>query len=168
MTTLTTMTNAKFAKLELYVTNACYGESIIVHLPNDTWGVIDCYGPPPASDPDPEKNPTLQFLIKRGVKELEFLCLTHPHQDHYRGMSHLLEHFPKIKYFWRSAGMSSEDLRWLVYTLKYDALERKNKSDEKSADELLQIFSLVNQGIKGKCIDDIDYMINNRRSEEHV
>ena len=77
--------------------NAGYGESIIIRLPNGKWGVVDCYA---SSISDSGKNYTLQFLLERGIKELEFVCLTHPHEDHYRGLSHLLQEFP-VRFFWR-------------------------------------------------------------------
>ncbi len=92
--------------LGLHVLNAGKGESVVLELPGHRWGVVDCYAPTPD---DPETNPTTRFLSERGVGELEFLCLTHPHDDHYRGMSDLIRRFPP-KQFWRSAAMTPPHL----------------------------------------------------------
>jgi len=136
-------TNALNPYLELHIINAGIGESIIVHLPNDKWGVVDCYA---SLLDNPDTNPTLQFLLERQVKKLEFLCLTHPHADHYRGMSHLLKCFP-IKYFWRSAAMSGEHLRNL---LKYLIVKAWGDDyDIGIANDLETTFELVNQKRKG-------------------
>lgn len=125
-------------QLELHIINAGIGESIIIHMPNDQWGVVDCYA---SSVADPAKNPTLQFLLARQVSKLEFLCLTHPHHDHYRGMSHLLNRFP-TKYFWRFAAMSPEHL---LNLLKGDALERGDDDDLESANDLQTTLRIVDQ-----------------------
>src|SRR5579872_584692 len=90
--------------LEVHVINAGVGESIVIRMPGEGWGVVDCYSRCAA---DPDANPTVRFLRDRGVVRLEFLCLTHPHDDHYRGMSHLLELF-NPRYFWRSACMTPQ------------------------------------------------------------
>lgn len=148
-------TNASTPELRLYVINAGIGESIIVHMPNNKWGVVDCYAP---SIIESNTNPTLQFLIKCQVKELEFLCLTHPHDDHYRGMSHLLNRF-STKYFWRSAAMTSEHLMMLLDYLKVDAQEREDDSDFESANDLQTTLCLVkekrSQGLLVKHMSDI-------------
>ena len=73
--------------LTIHVISSGIGESIVIGLPDKKWGVIDCYTP---DITDPSKNPTIDFLRKNGVKELEFICLTHPHSDHYRGLRDLL------------------------------------------------------------------------------
>ncbi len=99
-------TDAVSGLLELHVLNAGYGESIILHLPNGEWGVVDCCA---ASIADPDTNPAIQFLKHHGVDKIEFLCLTHPHDDHYRGMSQFFDLFT-INYFWRFAGMTREGL----------------------------------------------------------
>jgi hypothetical protein len=93
--------------LSIHVINAGVGESIIVGLPNDKWGVIDCYA---SNLADPSSNQTLRFLRKQNVSSLEFLCLTHPHYDHFRGLKQLLERF-NVRYFWRFGAFSSIDLK---------------------------------------------------------
>jgi beta-lactamase superfamily II metal-dependent hydrolase len=115
--------------LEVHVINGGYGESIILHLPTGDWGVIDCYA---GSLRDTSSNPTLQFLVTRDVRELAFLCLTHPHDDHYRGMSHLMSHLT-VRSFWRSGAMSPQ--RLYMY-LRGDAVQRRNTDQIENAEDL--------------------------------
>ena len=101
-------------RLAVHVLGAGKGESIVLQLSDGRWGVVDCFAP---SSTNAETNPVLRFLRERDVRELEFLCLTHPHDDHYKGMSHLLEAFD-VKYFWPVAGLSEKQflgsvLAWL-------------------------------------------------------
>jgi beta-lactamase superfamily II metal-dependent hydrolase len=81
---------------ELHVLGGGRGESLILRLPDDTWGVIDCCASHPTRA---ESNGTWRFLQERGVTELAFLCLTHPHADHYRGMLLLLQRL-RVHRFW--------------------------------------------------------------------
>ena len=111
--------------LELHVLGAGKGESIILRCPGGGWGVIDCYA---LSLDDLASNPTLQFLKERGVSVLEFLCLTHPHDDHFRGMSQLLEQL-EVKHFWRFAGLAGRDLQRLALLLSVDAIQQLTTKD---------------------------------------
>jgi hypothetical protein len=126
--------------LEIHVLNGGYGESIVVHLPDDTWGVVDVYT---ADLDDPHNNPTVQFLEAQGVTELEFLCLTHPHADHFRGMSHLLQRFKKIRYFWRFPGLCPDEM--LVLYLHGDDEQFLDTWVTKDAAELRDVLRQVRQ-----------------------
>src|SRR5438128_1286735 len=81
--------------LELHVLGGGEGESIILRCPDGHWGVIDCFNP----STKVEDNPTVNFLVNRGVQELAFACVTHPHSDHYRGMHEVVRKF-RPKRFW--------------------------------------------------------------------
>jgi len=127
------------SRLAIHVFGAGKGESIVLNLPNGKWGVVDCFA---GSSADASTNPVLQFLHDQGVEQLEFLCLTHPHDDHYKGMSQLLETFP-VRYFWPSAGLSGKHFSQLVQYLQVEALGTAQPSDEESALEFAKIFGLV-------------------------
>lgn len=83
----------------IHVLNVGHGDSIILELPDGNWGIVDCFKTKEDKEP-----PALTFLIKRKVKKLKFVCLTHPHYDHYHGMLELLKYFSsggrKIECFW--------------------------------------------------------------------
>src|ERR1043166_5494747 len=76
--------------LEITVFGGRIGESIVVRLPGNLWGVVDNYTPALSN---PSSNPALRYLEKHNVERLKFICLTHPHHDHYRGMGYLLRRF---------------------------------------------------------------------------
>jgi beta-lactamase superfamily II metal-dependent hydrolase len=125
--------------LTIYVLNAGYGESIVVHLPGGTWGVVDCYA---SNRDDPASNPTLQLLEELQVRELEFLCLTHPHADHFYGMSQLLQRYPTIRLFWRFPPLADTDL---ILLMQGKAQEEQDAERTKEALELRAIFAEVNK-----------------------
>ena len=127
------------AKLTIHVFGAGKGESIVLRLPDGRWGVVDCFA---GSSTDPATNPILRFLRENQVEELEFLCLTHPHDDHYKGMSHLLEAFP-VRYFWPSADLSGKHFQQLATQLQIEARQASQPSFEESAKEFPKIFGLV-------------------------
>ena len=125
-------------RLGLHVINAGYGESIVLEMPGNRWGVIDCY----AELNKPDLNPTLGFLRERSVRRLEFLALTHPHADHYHGLKDLLDHL-QVAAFWWFDGVSSLDLARLVNGLRGEAYETGDRRRQHSARYLDQIFRTV-------------------------
>jgi beta-lactamase superfamily II metal-dependent hydrolase len=139
------------SRLTIHVINAGIGESIVIELPNGAWGVVDCYAP---SVKDRASNATIAFLDARSVSALEFVCITHPHDDHYRGLYQLLERFP-VRYFWRFGAFSGRDLRqiFLGY-FKKTAASGINYQAE-SADELAKAFALVYQQLKEGRIEQV-------------
>ncbi len=81
--------------LELYFFNVKHGDSIAIHFPNGEWGVVD------SNTCDEQVVPSvLKFLIKNNVEKLNFICITHPHQDHFDGVDVITEHYKgKIEQF---------------------------------------------------------------------
>lgn len=134
-----TISNAEL--LEIHVLGSSIGESIVLKLPDGKWGVIDCYA---SSLKDASTNSTLSFLRERGVSELEFLCLTHPHDDHFRGMSQILQQMI-VREFWRFAAMSSRQLRMLAHYFKADAEKADYTESKINGDEFVTIFRLVRE-----------------------
>jgi hypothetical protein len=110
----------------------------------DSGGGVDCYA---RSLNDPETNPTLKFLRESGVDKLEFLCLTHPHDDHYRGMSQILETFP-VEYFWYFGAQSAAHFKQLVNYLRHEAIRTGYQEAIDAGDEYTRIWSLVQVGRK--------------------
>src|SRR5437660_7214936 len=130
------------ADLSIHVLNSGVGESIVVGLPNGKWGVVDCYA---SNLADPSSNATLNFLLHQSVSELEFLCLTHPHFDHYRGLSHLLQSF-KIRYFWRFGAFCSHDLQRLL--LKYVKSSARESDDSEFLENASELTKSLNEAMK--------------------
>jgi hypothetical protein len=91
--------------LGIHVIGVGFGESVVLELPNGRIGVIDCCAPRLKASSREERlraNPTLRFLVNDlRATALAFLGFTHPHEDHGRGLSHLLEEFHgRIERIW--------------------------------------------------------------------
>ena len=91
--------------LGIHVLGGGYGESIVLTLPNGGVGVIDCFAPRLRGATSNERrasNPTLRFLRDTiQADRLAFLAFTHPHEDHGRGLSHLLQEYRnRIEQIW--------------------------------------------------------------------
>ncbi|MBC8230091.1 MBL fold metallo-hydrolase [bacterium] len=84
--------------LGIHVIGSGKGESILLELPNGECGIVDCFSP---SLTKKHLNQTLRLLADFDVTRLRFICLTHPHEDHFRGITHLLETYQEnIEEFW--------------------------------------------------------------------
>jgi beta-lactamase superfamily II metal-dependent hydrolase len=129
--------------IEVHVFGAKKGESIVLKLPGNFWGVVDNYTPVYA---DPRSNPTLRFLESRNVSHLGFLCLTHPHHDHYRGMGHLLDRFDPDR-VWLFGATTHRDLHARVAEVLRLKADTSNfaQEDAENADELVGIFDKIRQ-----------------------
>ena len=102
--------------LGVHIIGSGVGESIIIQLPDGQVGVIDCYTHTVNTSTAEERvaaNETLRFLVNElKVDSLAFLGVTHPHEDHARGIRQLLEHFlPRIGQIWMHAGSELGYLR---------------------------------------------------------
>lgn len=74
--------------LELYFFNVGHGDSIAIKFPNNEWGVVDC------NRSDKQRIPNvLKFLKKENIQILKFVCITHPHLDHFDGMETIVEEY---------------------------------------------------------------------------
>jgi glyoxylase-like metal-dependent hydrolase (beta-lactamase superfamily II) len=99
-------------ELEICVFGPGYGESIVIHIPGIGWGVIDsCVG---NANGESFVVP-LQYLIeilKPNFPKLAFVLLTHPHEDHYKGLDKVIDEYPggseRICYY---SGRSVRDLK---------------------------------------------------------
>ncbi len=135
------MLGSDSAPLKIYVFGSIEGESIVLHLPNGKWGVVDSFAP---SLKDPSTNPAFGLLRQKNVTELEFLCLTHPHDDHFRGMSQLLKGF-SVKQFWTFIGPDPQDISLLKSYFLAEAQQADRTVFKESAEELASVFDLVEQ-----------------------
>jgi hypothetical protein len=126
--------------LGVHVNGPGFGESVVLSfpLPEDPtaigWGVIDCYT---SNLKDPAKNPVLRLLQEKEVGELEFLCLTHPHADHYEGMSHLFAHL-NVKRFWRFGAADVKKIRNHLRLSADDTGEWEDRASEQEYASILK------------------------------
>jgi len=99
-------------ELKVIIFNVGEGDSAAIGFPvgeQTKWGLIDCCQAKYQNEP-----PVLKFLREEGIKELEFVCLTHLHYDHYRGLSQILDYFKYNNYpihsFWVCGVASVKDI----------------------------------------------------------
>lgn len=130
--------------LEVHILGAGKGESIVIKLPNGLWGVVDCYA---SSTSDPKSNPTIAFLKSRGIKQLEFLCLTHPHDDHFFGMTMLIDEF-RPREFWRAGCLSPEHVKLLARYYRIAGISGGVNAFTKSSKELVGVYAKIREKAK--------------------
>ncbi|MHC9538746.1 MAG: MBL fold metallo-hydrolase [Vulcanimicrobiota bacterium] len=119
------------------------GESILLQLPGEKYGVVDCYANSPY---DIKTNQLCLFLEEYDIRKLLFICWTHPHNDHSRGLLTLLEKYAgKIDYFWIFEGTSYQQL----YAYHKSQLECSENIDFSKGNEyLITIFSHIREARK--------------------
>ena len=108
-----------------------------MQLPCGGWGVIDCYD-------KADGGGTLELLQDKGVSSLKFLCLTHPHEDHYFGMHRLVKAFAgKIERVWRFPGFTSVDLCKLPLAAKVRAKFKGDPEAKELADDYVLLLKAL-------------------------
>lgn len=82
--------------LTLYFFNVGLGDEIAIHFPNNDWGIIDCNQRPNTKEPS-----VLTYLKAINVDKLKFICITHPHEDHFKGIDKIVKHYNKnMEHVW--------------------------------------------------------------------
>ena len=124
--------------IEVYLFNCGHGDTILVHLPNDRWGLIDCFLP----EQDGVRKNFFKFIEDKNIKTFDFIFQTHPDYDHYHGMQAVIEYFltkgEKIGYY-IDTGLNARGVRDLLqnrpggakeYELLQDRLDELDKAGE--------------------------------------
>ncbi|MBI4801936.1 MAG: MBL fold metallo-hydrolase, partial [Elusimicrobia bacterium] len=79
-----------WAQLKVYFVDVGQGDAIYVEFPNGKNALID-------GGPNGEK--IHNFLKAKGVTTIDYLALTHPHADHYRGLKKVFAAYD-VKHFY--------------------------------------------------------------------
>lgn len=145
--------------LRIYCLGPGFGESIVLHLPCGGWGVVDCYH---------GTRGTVDFLENMDVDRLKFFCLTHPHEDHYRGAHRLFRRYTgKIEQVWRFPWQISKDLRNLAIAARFrDTYLGDPEAQDMANDYVKMVDSFVRE--RGRLTDRTyrHVMGNNKLIEE--
>ena len=134
---------------EIYLFGASFGESMVLRLPDGGWAVIDSFA---SSPKDPRTNPAHRILSAQGVTHLEFLCLTHPHADHFMGMSRLVQDFD-VEVFWGFGGLNPPDFDLLKTFFEADASTSGLPDSQERAREISDLFDqILARGIRHQAV----------------
>jgi len=129
--------------VKIHIFGDSVGESILLESP-DGWGMIDCFK-------YKDTVPPLEFLSSKNVSCLRFLCLTHPHKDHYEGMDKVVDHFLDLEgldAFWRYPTLSAKEF-FAASDFKMSLLRGQTKMElEKAIDGLKRAFDRLSESIK--------------------
>jgi hypothetical protein len=136
------------AGLEIFIIGGRHGESIIIHTPGDRFGIVDSY----ASDwINASTNPTLSRLKAMGVSKLQFVALTHPHMDHFRGLPAIFDAYPgQVELFWRPPWGTVELLDAIMREFEATTDEDKRTRLARGLQILIALFNRVDGEIKSK------------------
>lgn len=99
---------------------------------------------------------TLNFLQEKKVKRLKFFCLTHPHEDHYRGAHKLFDKYAgSIDRIWRFPGFTTKDFVNLALATRFRAKYLGDPEASSMADDyVLLLKSLARERER---LNDKDY-----------
>lgn len=100
-----------------------HGEAVMVRLPDGRVGIVDgCREP--ARD-----CPVTRLLAGLKATRLLFACLTHPHEDHYKGLGRLLELYRgRVDHVWHVLALSSRERAGVVaYAKRHHARPKRAK-----------------------------------------
>lgn len=124
------------AELEISVLGGgkSYGESLVIHLGNNQWGIIDN-----CNNQQTKKSLALEYLDKINVslKNVEYIICTHWHQDHSTSIANLFEKCTKAE-FYISAALNCKEFE------HYICLKSNIKSNFNAAKEFKKLIEYAN------------------------
>jgi hypothetical protein len=126
--------------LQLFFFGPSIGESIVVHLPDGQWGVVDCY-----TAVSSKVGGVREFLKQKKVNRLAFFCLTHPHADHFLGADQLLQDYAgRVDRIWRYPGFTSRDVTArVILAAKVKARRMQDPEALQLADEFVKVLAAI-------------------------
>jgi competence protein ComEC len=108
-----TWRQSRSSELELYFLSLGQAESTLVRFPDGKSLLVDGGGSLREGGADTGERLLAPALWALGVEQLDVVALTHPHPDHLRGLTFIVENFP-VGQFWESGrNEDTEDYRTL-------------------------------------------------------
>ncbi|WP_437780656.1 MBL fold metallo-hydrolase [Sorangium sp. So ce1097] len=144
------------------------GEAIVVRLPDGSVGVVDGCREPEAGAADGAGDPVRELLGRLAAKtpnandfRLGFVCLTHPHADHYRGLGRLLDAYEgRVNTVWKVTHLTPQHEKALVEWLE---LTRAGEApDEEVLTGLKRVIDRFNTA-KHRCRDGYRHLLQGRQ-----
>lgn len=118
-------------------TGGGYGESIVIHLGNNEWMIIDSCKSPDSNDALP-----IKYLKKRGVdvsKQVKLVLATHWHDDHIRGIASILKECEEAKF---SFAVSGDRKKFLAF-IGLDSKKESSKVSASSTTEFSECLKII-------------------------
>jgi beta-lactamase superfamily II metal-dependent hydrolase len=152
------------AEITLLGTGGGYGESIVLHIGNNNWVVIDS-----CIDPNNKKCIPLEYLESIGVnvsQQVKMILCTHWHDDHILGISELLEKCKSSKF----SMARPNDITKFLRMVKLDYQKSNAKVSNSSTVEFnkcLEILEVRGAPLKHAQADTTIFtaVVNNFRNE---
>lgn len=141
--------------LTIHVLNVGHGHSAILEYNNGAetvFGVVDSNVPSGETVPR-----ALKKLHQLGAKRLSFVCLTHPHKDHFKGLHKIITAFNgSIDYFFSCpfGALFQHPDRLRKFALRLQEIYKSSQGDPvKEAQELLWIVKWAKEGMDAGSLD---------------
>jgi beta-lactamase superfamily II metal-dependent hydrolase len=141
--------------LKFHILNVEQGNSAIVEFDSGTekfFGVVDSNLPAGVTEPK-----ALTKLRELGAQRLSFVCLTHPHKDHFKGLYPIIQAFDgRIDYFYSCpfGALFQNPKRLKQFATKLQAIYKMSEGEpRKEALELLQIIKWATEKSKAGSLD---------------
>ncbi len=141
--------------LRLHVLNVEHGSSIVIEHDTGTekaFGVVDSNLPSGVLEPK-----ALTKLRQLGAQRLSFVCLTHPHKDHFKGLYEIIRAFRgSIDFFYSCpfGDLFRDRKRLAKFADKLHHVAQTSEADpRKEAWELLQIIRWADQECRRDALD---------------
>ncbi len=76
-------------QLEIHMIDVGQGDGIAIRTPRGKWIVVDAGPASPTYDAGAKR--VVPFLLRKGVRSIDALVITHPHLDHFGGVASVIE-----------------------------------------------------------------------------
>ncbi len=136
--------DARNPNLRISFLDVGQGDSILIEFPYGKKMLVDAGGLP-GTDFDVGEKVLLPTLLGRGIRNLDYLVMTHPHPDHFGGMESLLKAYQPKEFWWNGEKTDNQSFENL-----FKALEQK-KIPVLKKDESAQAFEI--NGVKLKFLN---------------
>lgn len=147
-------------EINLIGTGGGYGESLLIHLCNGEWIVIDS-----CIDPNTRTSLPLIFLRERSVdlKKVKLIICTHWHDDHIGGISTLLEFCSKAKFSFARVN----DLKKFLQFVSLDYQKLKSAASNSSTIEFNRCLELLQNSKRTAVFASIDRLLYSSMCHEY-